>query len=89
MIKQKKVIKETWNLADLALENKDYELRRKCLNDIMNHTITLTLNKLVDFLPAICSMRMHIWDEEIKPHAINTNTNTAAIDYGNKALNIQ
>jgi hypothetical protein len=27
MEQTKKVIKETWNLADLALEEKDYELR--------------------------------------------------------------
>jgi hypothetical protein len=74
-----KVIKETWNLADLALENKHYELRCKCLNDIMNHTTIL--NKLVDFLPAICSIK--IFDEEIVPHT------TAAIDNGDKALNIQ
>ena len=43
----KNVIKETWNLADLALEEKDYELRRKCLNDIMNHTVLL--NKIPRF----------------------------------------
>jgi hypothetical protein len=54
-------------------------LRCKCLNDIMNHTTIL--NKLVDFLPAICSMK--IFDEEIVPHT------TAAIDNGDKALNIQ
>jgi transcriptional regulator of heat shock response len=40
MEQTKKVIKEIWNLANLALEEKDYELRRKCLNDIINHTIT-------------------------------------------------
>jgi hypothetical protein len=76
-------------LADLALENKDYELRRKCLNDITNHTITL--NKLVDFLPAICSMK--IFDSELVPHTITTtattNTTNTATDYGNKELNIQ
>lgn len=37
----KNVIKETWNLADLALQNKDYELRRRCLSDINTYTQTL------------------------------------------------
>jgi hypothetical protein len=50
------VIKETWNLADLALQNKDYELRRKCLNEIANYTALL--NKSQDFLPAACSMKL-------------------------------
>jgi hypothetical protein len=67
------VIKETWNLADLALQEKDYELRRKCLNDIANYTVLL--NKLHDFLPAICSMK--IFDEEIVPHTTANFDNTA------------
>ena len=75
----KKVIKETWNLADLALQEKDYDLRRKCLNDIANYTVLL--NKLHDLLPAICSMK--IFDEEIVPYT------PAAIGYDNKALNVQ
>ena len=61
----KNVIKETWNLADLALQNKDYELRRRCLSDI--NTYTHTLHKLYDFLPAACSMKTFVW--ELAPHA--------------------
>ena len=79
MEQTKKVIKETWNLADLALQEKDYDLRRKCLNDIANYTVLL--NKLHDLLPAICSMK--IFDEEIVPYT------PAAIGYDNKALNVQ
>jgi hypothetical protein len=56
MEQTKKVIKETWNLADLALEEKDYELRRKCLNDIMNQTVLLS--KFQDFLSSITSMKI-------------------------------
>jgi transcriptional regulator of heat shock response len=67
MEQTKKVIKETWNLADLALQKKDYELWRKCLNDIMNYTVLL--NRFHDFLPAICSMKL--FDSELVP---NTNT---------------
>ena len=63
----KNVIKETWNLADVALQNKDYELRRKCLNDIANYTALL--NKSQDFLPAVCSMKL--FDNDLVP---NTNT---------------
>jgi hypothetical protein len=74
----KKVINETWNLADLALEVKDYDLRRQCLNDITNHTVTL--HKLYDFLPAVCSMK--VWDEsEFVPHT--------TANYDRKRLNIQ
>ena len=56
MQQAKKVIKETWNLADLALEAKDYNLRRKYLNDIVNHTALLA--KIQDFLPANTSMKI-------------------------------
>ena len=52
----KNVIKETWNLADLALQENDYNLHCQCLNDIANHTILL--NKIQDFLPVICSMKL-------------------------------
>ena len=62
----KNVIKETWNLADLALQEKDYNLRRKCLNDIMNYTALL--NKFQDFLPAITSMKLVVDDNELAPN---------------------
>jgi hypothetical protein len=74
----KNVIKETWNLADLALQDKDYELRRRCLSDI--NTYTQTLHKLYDFLPAACSMKTFVW--ELAPYA-HTTTN-----YNNKELSI-
>jgi hypothetical protein len=73
MQQAKNVIKETWNLADLALEEKDYELRRKCLNDIANYTVSL--NRFHDFLPAVCSMKL--FDNDLVPNT-NTNTNTNA-----------
>jgi hypothetical protein len=59
----KSVIEEEWNLADLALQNKDYELRRRCLNDITNYTVTL--HKLYDFLPSICSIK--VFDSQLVP----------------------
>jgi hypothetical protein len=62
----KNVIKETWNLADLALEVKDYNLRRQCLGDISTHT--QILHKLYDFLPAVCSMK--VFDSEFVPHTV-------------------
>jgi hypothetical protein len=71
----KTVISETWNLADLALEVKDYDLRRRCLVDISTHT--QTLHKLYDFLPAVCSIK--VFDNELVPQ----------INYDNKELNIQ
>jgi hypothetical protein len=67
MEQTKKVIKETWNLADLALEEKDDELRRKCLNDIMNYAVLL--NKFQDFLPAITSMKIVVENNELMPTA--------------------
>jgi hypothetical protein len=76
----KNVIKETWNLADLALQEKDYELRRRCLSDI--NTYTQTLHKLYDFLPAACSMKT--FDGELAPQA----QAHATANHNNKELNI-
>jgi hypothetical protein len=76
MEQTKKVIKETWYLADLALEEKNYVLRRKCLNDIANYAVSL--NRFHDFLPAICSMKL--FDNERVPSVHYDN---------NKELNIQ
>jgi alpha-mannosidase len=70
MEQTKKVIKETWNLADLALEEKNHELRRKCLNDIANYAVLL--NRFHDFLPAICSMKL--FDNELVPSVRNMDT---------------
>lgn len=75
----KNVIKETWNLADLALQNKDYEIRRRCLSDI--NTYTQTLHKLYDFLPAACSIKTFVW--ELAPHT------HATVNHNNKELNIK